>query len=122
MADVVHELSPQVGDRREYTARNDVALDFGKPELDLVEPGGIGRSEMQVNLGMSSQKVVDLSGLMGGEVVGDHVDLFAVLPSTSPVLVSNAAYRDSVPCRTYSKPCRSARPGEGNTGSLRSSA
>src|SRR5437660_11194653 len=32
----------------------------------------------------------------------------AVFPSTSPVLVSNAAYRDSVPCRKYSKPCRSA--------------
>src|ERR1700690_602937 len=47
----------------------------------------------------------------------------AVLPSTSPVLVSNAAYNDSVPCRKHSKPCRSARPGEsGNTGSLRSSA
>ena len=36
----------------------------------------------------------------------------AVFPSTSPVLVSNAAYKDSVPCRKYSKPCRSARPGE----------
>ena len=47
----------------------------------------------------------------------------AVLPSTSPVLVLNAAYSDSVPCRKYSKPCRSARPGDsGSTGSLRSSA
>ena len=69
--DVLHELSPQVGNRREYTARNDVAFDLGKPEFDLVEPGGVGRSEMQVNLGMSSQKVVDLSRLMGGEVVGN---------------------------------------------------
>ena len=77
MPDVLHELSPQVGHRREYTARNDVALDLGKPQFDLVEPGGIGRSEMQVNLWMSSQKVVDLSRLMGGEVVGNHVDLFA---------------------------------------------
>src|SRR5271169_6425227 len=32
-----------------------------------------------------------------------------VLPSASPVLVSNAAYRDSVLCRKYSKPCRSRR-------------
>ena len=32
---------------------------------------------MRVNLRMSSQKVVDLSRLMGGEVVGNHVDLFA---------------------------------------------
>ena len=77
MPDVVHELSPQVGHRRECTAGNDVALDLGKPEFDLVEPRGVGRSEMQVNLRMSSQKVVDLSGVMGGEVVGNHVDLFA---------------------------------------------
>jgi hypothetical protein len=76
--DVLHEFSAQVGHRREYTARNDVALDVGKPEFDLVEPGGISWSEMQVNLRMSSQKVIDLSRLMGGEVVGNHVDLFAV--------------------------------------------
>lgn len=47
MPDVLHEFSPQVGHRREYAARNDVALDLGKPEFDLVEPGGIGRSEVQ---------------------------------------------------------------------------
>ena len=68
MPDVLHELSPQVGHRREYTARNDVALDLGKPEFDLVEPGGIGRSEVQVNLRMSRQKVVDLSRLMATEL------------------------------------------------------
>src|SRR5260221_10623977 len=59
------------------TPRNDVALDLGKPELDLVEPGGIGRGEVQVNLRMSIQKVVDLSRLVSREVVGNHVDLFA---------------------------------------------
>lgn len=32
---------------------------------------------MQVNLWIPSQKVVGWSGLMGGEVVGNHVDLFA---------------------------------------------
>jgi transposase len=45
------------------------ALDRKEPVLPL-SPG-------RADLGMSSQKVVDLSGLMGGEVVGDHVDLFA---------------------------------------------
>ena len=77
MPDVLHELSPQVGHRLEHAARNDVALDLGKPEFDLVEPGGIGRGEVQVNLRMSIQEVVDLSRLMGREVVGNHVDLFA---------------------------------------------
>lgn len=41
----------------------------------------------------------------------------AVLPNTSPVLVLKAAYSDSVPCLKYSKPWRSARPGDsGRTG------
>src|SRR5258708_28418733 len=40
---------------------------------------------------------------------------------TSPVRVSSAAYNERVPCRKYSKPCRSALPGErGKTGSSRS--
>ena len=38
--DVLQELSPQVGQRREHAARNDVALDLGEPEFDLVEPRG----------------------------------------------------------------------------------
>jgi hypothetical protein len=58
--DVLHELSSQVGQRREHTAGNDVALDLGEPEFNLVELRGVGRSEMQVNLRMSIQKVVDL--------------------------------------------------------------
>src|SRR6516162_2615001 len=42
---------------------------------------------------------------------------------TSPVRVFSAAYSESVPWRKYSKPCRSALPGEsGKTGSSRSSA
>jgi hypothetical protein len=46
-----------------------------------------------------------------------------VWPTTVPVWGSSAAYSESVPCRWYSKPCRSARPGDiGNTGSKRSSA
>src|ERR1700738_856361 len=42
---------------------------------------------------------------------------------TPPLRVSSAAYSESVPGRKYSKPCRSARPGESDkTGSSRSSA
>jgi len=34
--DVFHELSLQVGHRLELSAHNDVALDLGKPESDLL--------------------------------------------------------------------------------------
>jgi len=110
------------------------------------KPGGIGRSEVQMNLRMSIQKVVDLSGLMGREVVGNHVNLFAARLVDNDVRQERDELRRRVShwpscraprrswCRTprtetacraesTTKPCRSARPGEsGNTGSLRSSA
>jgi hypothetical protein len=57
---VLHELSAHVSQRREHASGNDVALDLGEPEFDLVEPRRIGRSEVQVNFRMSIQKIVDL--------------------------------------------------------------
>ena len=50
VADVAHELSLEVGDGSEHASGDDVALDLAEPQLDLVEPGGVGRSEVQVNL------------------------------------------------------------------------
>ena len=45
------------------------------------------------------------------------------LPEGTPLCVSSDTYSDCVPRRTYSKPCRSARPGDsGKIGSRRSSA
>src|SRR4029077_3595923 len=124
---------------------DDVALDPGEPRLDLVEPGRVSRSEVQVDIGCRSKNSVTclvlcadrLSAItwislaagwlttMSARKATNSAEVCraAVLPSTSPVLVLNAAYRDNVPCRCYSKPCRSARPGDsGRTGSLRSSA
>jgi hypothetical protein len=77
MPDVLHELSAQVGQRREDAAGNDVALDLGEPKFDLVEARGVSRGEVQVNLRMPIQKVVDLTRLMGREIVRNHVDFFA---------------------------------------------
>ena len=42
-ADVFHQLSGKIGDGGEDAAGNDVALDFGKPGFDLIEPGRIRR-------------------------------------------------------------------------------
>ncbi len=46
--DVLHEFSAQVGQRCEHAAGNDVTLDLGEPELDLVEPRRVSRGEMQL--------------------------------------------------------------------------
>ena len=50
MADIAHELSFEVKDRREYAPSDEVALDLAEPQLDLVEPGGVGGSEVQLDL------------------------------------------------------------------------
>src|SRR5258708_31649854 len=52
-----------------------IAFDAAEPEFDLIEPRGIGRSKMQVQLGMIGQELCDPLGLMGREVVGGDVDL-----------------------------------------------
>ena len=59
MADVAHQLARQVFDRGEDSARDDITLDFGKPQFDLVKPRGIGRGVMQVELGVSLQELLE---------------------------------------------------------------
>ena len=39
LADVPHELSAQIGDGGEDATGDDVALDPGEPQFDVVEPG-----------------------------------------------------------------------------------
>jgi len=75
MTDVAHELARQIVDRGEDPAGNHIAFDPAEPEFDLIKPRGIGRSEVQVQLGMIGQELRDPLGLMGREVVGDEVDL-----------------------------------------------
>jgi hypothetical protein len=47
LADVPHELSAQIGDGGEDATGDDVALDPGEPQFDLVEPGRVSRREVQ---------------------------------------------------------------------------
>ena len=44
LADVAHEFSLKVRDRSEHAAGDDIALDFAKPQFNLVEPRRIGWS------------------------------------------------------------------------------
>ena len=64
MPDVAHELAGQILDRGEDAAGNDIALDPGEPVFNLIEPGGIGRGEVQMHLGMSGQELRAPAGLM----------------------------------------------------------
>ncbi len=71
LADVAHEFAGHVAGRGEDATRNDVALDFAQPELDLVQPAGVGRSEVQANVLMQAEELADALGLVSREVVQD---------------------------------------------------
>ena len=46
LADVPHEISAQIGDGGEDATGDDVPLDPGEPQFDLVEPGRVSRREV----------------------------------------------------------------------------
>ena len=77
VADIAHELSLQIGDRGEHAAGDHVALDSAEPQFHLIEPGGIGRSEVQLHVRMLGEERLDLVSLVRREIVRDHVDLLA---------------------------------------------
>src|SRR6266853_1014360 len=77
LTDVAHKFSLQIRNGSEYASRDDVALDLAEPQLDLIQPRRVGRSEVQVNFGMHREEVRDRPALVSREVVGDHMDLFA---------------------------------------------
>src|SRR6476619_1723360 len=78
LTDVAHEFFIQILDRGENPSRDDIALDLGEPQFYLIEPGGIRRGKMQMNVGMTSKEFLHLRGFVRGEIIGDEVDLFTL--------------------------------------------
>jgi hypothetical protein len=72
-ADVAHDFAVEIFDRTEDAAGDEVALDFGKPDFDLVEPGGVGGRVMNPHFGMTSQKITGCLGLMRAQVITDDM-------------------------------------------------
>lgn len=70
--DIATDLASQVGDEREHAARQEVSLDFRKPEL--VQPGRIGRREMQMHVRVLQQERAHGLGLMRRQIVGEPSD------------------------------------------------
>ena len=73
--DVTAELASQIGDGSEDAPSDDFALNFGEPQLDLIQPGGVGGSEVKPDAGILLQEFSYPRGLVSGEVVEDDVDL-----------------------------------------------
>ena len=112
MADIAHDFTTKVCLGAEDSSGNDVALDFGEPDFHLVEPRGIGGGIVDADLGIGLEESGDTLGFVGGEIIGDNVNLLTVFdagnslrnstnsalvwrltvfPWTCPVAVSKAA-------------------------------
>ena len=75
VAYVAHELARQILYRSEDASRNNVALNLGKPNFDLVEPARIGRGVVDPNSGVGLKEVKNSLGLVCTQVIGNNVDL-----------------------------------------------
>src|SRR4029453_10128713 len=75
MADIAHDLSVEVGLGFEDAACNEVSLDLGEPDLDLIKPRGIGRGVMELDVGMGAQKALNSCSFMSRKVVGDDMNM-----------------------------------------------
>ena len=72
---VATEFASQIRDRGENAAGDDLAFDLGEPDLDLVEPRGIGRGEVQLHARMLLQEVSNELDFVDGEVVENDMNL-----------------------------------------------
>ena len=50
-----------------------LAAQDAKPNLNLIEPGGVGWSEMKMHIGVSSQPAI-LFWLVAGEIIQNHMN------------------------------------------------
>ena len=75
VADVAHELARQILYGSEDPSRNNVALNLGKPNFDLVEPTGVGRSVVDTNRRVGLKEFKNTLGFVGAQIIGNDVDL-----------------------------------------------
>ena len=75
MPDVTQDFSSEIVDGGKDASGDDLSLNFGEPDFDLVKPRRIGGRKMNADLRMMGQKVIDKFGFMGREIISDDVDL-----------------------------------------------
>src|SRR6516225_7716311 len=75
VADVAHELAGDALYRSENPARDNLALNLGKPNFDLVEPAGVGRGVVDPNCRVGLKECKNSLGLVRTQVIDNDVDL-----------------------------------------------
>ena len=86
------DVIPELLDVGEGSGGQGVALENGEPDLDLVEPGAVGRGEVEADIGMAGQPAITL-GFMGRQVVEDDVDFLARMAATMRFMKSRNSMR-----------------------------
>ena len=79
VAYVAHELARQILYGSEDASRNNVALNLGEPNFDLVEPARVGGGVVDPNSGVGLKEVKNFLGPVCTEVIGNNVDLANLL-------------------------------------------
>ena len=77
LLDVTKELSRQVSFGSEDSSSNDSALNFRKPDFDLVEPTRIGRRVMEPNCRIGVEELKNSLGFVRAQVVGHDMNFSA---------------------------------------------
>ena len=63
----------QLSDTGKVGSSQGLAAQDTKPNLNLIEPGGVGWSEMKMHVGVSSQPTI-LFWLVAGKIIQNHMD------------------------------------------------
>ena len=77
LLDVTKELSREVSFGSEDSSSNDRALNFRKPDFDLVEPTRIGRCVMEPNGWIGVEEFKNTLGFVRAQVVGHDMNFSA---------------------------------------------
>ena len=72
--DKIVDAASHLGWTCEAFAGEGVTAEDGKPDFDLVHPGGVGGREVETHIGMTGKPQIAL-GFMGGQVVEHDVEL-----------------------------------------------
>src|ERR1700751_4347002 len=75
VTNVAHQLAREILYRSEDTSGNNVTLNLGEPNFDLVKPTGVGRGIVDPDRGVSLKKFKDFLRLVRAQIAGNYVDL-----------------------------------------------
>ena len=75
LLDVTDQLSREVGFGSEDSSSNDLALNFGKPDFDLIEPTRVGWSVVDSNGRVGVEELENALSFMCAQVVDHDVNL-----------------------------------------------